>query len=485
MECAGLQATNKIIEHFTLTPPKLFTIFAGTGNNGGDGFVVARHLATRGFRVNLILIGSPHNIHSPEAKLNWEIATKLVLNIRIMVLKDSSQIPSFSPQLLQSDIIIDAMLGTGVNGNIREPMASMIDFFNSFKCPKVSLDIPTGVDPNSGKSSNKRVNADFRITFHREKIGFSKDDNTWVAPIGTPLEAHLFVGLGDLNQALVKRTLSNHKGQFGKLLVIGGSTSYSGAPAFASLAALELGLDLVITLVPSSIVDVVRGYSPDLIVRAGKDIDLSIDDVPLAQELSEWADAVVIGSGMGKSPSVQAFFNEYYAWIRQTKIPHVIDADGIGLLGAYCKENNCTLHHTPCIVTPHLGELKSLIDIEGYSASLDLIPKAEFLLPKISKIGGIVLFKGPNDYIFPDQPEGSLNYRINQSGCPEMAVGGTGDVLAGLTGAFAALNHDLFLATCAAAYLNGKIGEFAVSKYGSRIKASDMVSLMREYICNL
>ena len=221
MECAGLQATNKIIELYNLTPTNSVMIFAGTGNNGGDGMVIARHLATRGICVEFILCGLPMKIRTAETRLNWDILQNLPLNISILILTDSTDLQKITTKINNVKnlaLIVDAMLGTGVKGEIREPISSTIDFINDLPYPVVAIDVNTGCDPNTGEIRHKAVKMDHRITFHRDKIGLENLDKSWVAPIGTPIEAHLFVGAGDLHAILPKRRLDTHKGLVADLL---------------------------------------------------------------------------------------------------------------------------------------------------------------------------------------------------------------------------------------------------------------------------
>ena len=310
MECAGFSAA-QTIRKIPVKKGDHVTIVCGTGNNGGDGFVIARHLLAEQIQVTLILVGHPDHIRTSEAKQNWDILQSLLMNVHIYVAKDSSffnEIPKDAePRLKKSKVIIDCLLGTGIRGSVREPIRSAIQFVNSFSKEStkiVSIDVPSGVDPNTGKKADYWVNPTILITFHREKTGFSKIDVTEliVNPIGIPMEADLFVGSGDLKFLLPKRAEKNHKGQYGKVLIIGGSKQYSGAPALAGMAALQMGIDLVYVFAPKSVADVIRTYSPNLIVRSGKQDNICEKDLPEIQDLIEKVDAVVIGPGLGTDP---------------------------------------------------------------------------------------------------------------------------------------------------------------------------------------
>ncbi len=511
MECAGLQATEHLLKQYSLPESSKIAIFCGTGNNGGDGFVIARHLATRGYQVQVFLCGIPAKIRTPEAQQNWKLLARLPLNIQIKILSDSSLFPpTLANSLNQSTALaIDALLGTGISGTIREPIKSAINLINSLKIPKASIDIPSGMDPDTGTVPDVAVQCDFRITFHREKIGLSGALHTEIAPIGVPLEAEWFVGKGDLRRGLRRRNPEDHKGQYGRLLIIGGSETYSGAPSLAALAAVEFGIDLVSLLVPTSVASPIRSFSPNLIVREGQSETLTEKDLPLAQELCSRADAVVLGPGIGNSNETGTFCKNLIKWINTKNIPCVIDADALKSLGDLIHSEQFSFKNPNIVYTPHVGELKQLLQISKLPPNGEYGEMASFLVEKFQNIKGICVLKGKNDYIvnnYTTQPknkehngnvgdEGNKgsngnegkdlqphHLRINRTGCPEMTVGGTGDILAGLTGAFLAIGVSPFNATICATYLNGRLGEEAKEKYGNRIQATDLIHALRPYL---
>ncbi len=487
MECAGLQASNKIFEkyfsQFSNKDQKI-TIFCGLGNNGGDGFVIARHLSGRGIKISVYLIGDPQKIRTEESRFNWNLLQNLNLNIEIHVIKDSSQIMKFSNNLASFSLIVDSLLGTGVKGEIREPMASTIDLINSFTCPIISIDVPSGLDPNTGKSANKMIKCNYLITFHNTKVGFThikKSFDVEIVPIGIPVEAEIYIGDGDLQQTIPKRNIDNHKGKYGKLLVIGGSSSYSGAPFFASKAAIEFGLDLVVIFTPKSVSNVIRSYSPNLIVREGTADNFCIDDLILAKELSNWADSIVIGPGLGQNLETLAFFKELLLWQIDQKNNCILDADAIKMFGAI-KNEIPKVWSESLLFTPHIKELSYLIDVKDIPNYSLVENRIVFLEKALSNKLGVFLIKGVYDFILECNSSKDWSYRVNRSGCPEMSVGGTGDVLAGLCGALNAVGNSLFLSACSASYLNGRLGEISKSKYGDRIQALDMISEIRSFL---
>jgi len=482
MECAGLQATNKIYEQYNLNSKSSVVIMCGIGNNGGDGLCIARHLATRGVFVNVLLLGDPIHIRTEETRLNWELVKTLSLKIRSFSIKNIIQLKTFSKSkwFEGANVIIDALLGTGIKGNIREPISTAIDIINQSEIPKISIDVPSGMDPDTGKITDKAVSCDLCITFHAKKKGFTSI-NTWVAPIGIPLEASLFVGDGDLKAAIKKRKKDVHKGQYGKLLVIGGSSSYSGAPTLAAMSALEFGIDLCICFVPKGIGNVVRSFSPNLIVQEGVAENFSNSDFTKAKKLSTWSDTVLIGPGLGNDPKTIEFFEKFILWIIKEKIPCVVDADGIKMLGKLIKEKKIEFLSSQIVLTPHIAELKSLIQFSNLPKFDEIEKRSEMLISILQKIGGVILVKGVYDYIIQISKRRS-KYRVNRSGCPEMSVGGTGDVLAGLLSAFLSIGNSPFDSACAAVYLNGLLGESAKNLYGPRLLATDLIKNLKSLL---
>ncbi|MHA1521034.1 MAG: NAD(P)H-hydrate epimerase [Promethearchaeota archaeon] len=382
MECAGLQATEHLLKQYPLPESSKIAIFCGTGNNGGDGFVIARHLATRGFHIQVFICGNPAKIRTPEARQNWELLARLPLNIQIEVLSDSSLFPPTLTNILNesTSLVVDALLGTGISGKIREPIKSAINLINSLKIPKISVDIPSGMDPDTGSVPDVAVQCDFRITFHREKVGLSDALHTVIAPIGIPLEAEWFVGKGDLLRGLKRRNPEDHKGQYGKLLIIGGSETYSGAPSLAAMAAVEFGIDLVSMLAPTSVASTIRSFSPNLIVRQGKSKSLTEEDLPLAKKLCSRADAVVLGPGIGNSDETINFCKNLIKWINAKSIPCVIDADALKSLGDLIHSEQFSFQNPNIIYTPHAGELKQLLNKSEIPPNGEYWETASFLV---------------------------------------------------------------------------------------------------------
>jgi hydroxyethylthiazole kinase-like uncharacterized protein yjeF len=459
MENAGKSVADHIID--TLDPCKV-VIFAGTGGNGGDGFVSARHLLNNGYNVELFLLGHPERIKSHETLQNWTAIQNINLglnSLKLEVIEDLSSLKKIS-----SPVIVDALLGTGIKGRIKEPISSAIDIINKSKGIKISIDVPSGLDPLTGDVHDKAVEADFTLTFHKIKTGLKKAAIRYVGniilyDIGIPEEAETFLGKGDLLR-LEKRDITSHKGNNGRVLVVGGSTDYSGAPTLAALAAFKSGVDLVNIACPKSVSSVIRSYSPDLIVHTLSEDIIVEEDVDNIVELSKNADSVVIGCGMGRTEESASALNEM---VEEIKKPMLFDADALKLLDIKLIKKM----KNDVVVTPHSAEFKSLF-------GLDIPERLENKIEIISKTSDenrcVVLLKGVLDII-----SNGKKTRLNKTGNPGMTVGGTGDCLAGVVGGLMAKGHDGFEAACLGAYINGKAGDMATEKYEYHFTASDMI----------
>ena len=459
MESAGKCLAYKLIH---LTKPCKVSIFCGTGGNGGDGFVAARYLINKGFEVEIVFIGHPSRIKSEETRMNWDIIGKIEpfsLNLKISTIKDSSDL-----KVTDSEFIIDALLGTGTQGKLREPVSSAVDVINKSKGVKIAVDIPSGLDPLTGKVYDKAVQADYTVTFHQEKTGL-KDakkeyvGEIYVCDIGIPQEAEIFTGPGDLLR-IKNRDSASHKGQNGRVLIIGGSRDNSGAPALAALSSLKSGTDLAVVACPSVVSSAIRSYSPDLIVKSLSKKYIKPKDVDKILELSKDADVLVVGCGVGREDETAEALNKL---IQKVDKPLVIDADALKILDLSLIENS----DSEIVLTPHSAEFKSFFNRkipETLTDKIEVIKKAS------NKSNTTIILKGPVDIIaFEDE------IKLNSTGNPGMTVGGTGDCLAGLIGGLIAQGHPAFEAAYLGAYVNGSAGDLAASEFGYRFTATDMI----------
>ncbi|MFX1557099.1 MAG: NAD(P)H-hydrate dehydratase [Promethearchaeota archaeon] len=487
MECAGYSFATEIYKKFNLDSYSKVIIFCGTGNNGGDGFVVARHLNSYGIKSIVVLVGSPEKIRTDEARLNWEIISESLESlIEIIIIHDSTDFEGLY-NLIELDknikLFVDGLLGTGIQGMIREPIASAIEFINKVKekgnIKVISIDIPSGLDPNTGNVSDKAIKADLVITFHKSKYGLHPKTEyvkeIIIKSIGIPQEASLFVGKGDLLPTLKERKVDNHKGQFGRVLVIGGSKNYSGAPAYSSLTGIHFGCDLVITYVPEVVGDVIRSYSPNMIVRTSPGDFLGTSAFEELKELIDWSNTIVIGPGLGTEKKTEELMVMILEKLKKDKKSFVLDADALKLV----KNHLELIKNQNVILTPHEGEFKIMMDI-ALPPFINIEERGNIIFETAKKYDLTLLVKGPYDYI-----SNGKKLKINRTGCPEMAIGGTGDVLAGLCGCFLTIENGSFESACSAAFLNGYIGEFCKNNIGNRFTTMDLIANINESILNI
>ncbi|HUI40015.1 MAG TPA: NAD(P)H-hydrate dehydratase [Methanothrix sp.] len=425
---------------------KRVAIVAGRGNNGGDSFVAARHLA--GFEVTIYLLGRSRDISTDEAKRNWQILASLGFDLR--------EIGDFSDlSLWEYDLIIDAIFGTGVRGQVSGLEAAAIDAINSSGRPILAVDVPSGL------GTNKTVRSSVTVTFHRPKIGMSGEQSgeVKVVDIGIPPEAEFFAGPGDL-WLVGKRKPASHKGESGRILVIGGGP-YTGAPALTAMAALRAGADVVTVATPRRSAGAVAGFSPNLIVRELSGDHLRPEDLDVLRDQIARHDVVVMGMGLGRAPETHAALEEIMPLCKKA----VIDADAL--------QPDLPLTG---IITPHVGEFRRISGIslsgEGYSERIN--PLRGYARER----GLVILLKGKIDLVSNLITDGD-GIRANTNGNAGMTVGGTGDVLAGVTAAFYARTTAMRAAT-AAAFVNGRAGDLVYEEKDFGMVATDLIEKIPE-----
>jgi NAD(P)H-hydrate epimerase len=428
-------------------------IVAGRGNNGGDGLVAARFLDE--FDVTVYLLGRPGTITTDIARENYEALVEAGYDVRTVT--DSRDLDD---GLGDPDVVVDAMLGTGIAGALREPEATAARAIDAADATVVSVDVPSGVDADTGEAAAGAVTADRVVTFHDEKPGLAGlDAAVTVADIGIPAAAERFVGPGDLRG--LDRRPESHKGDHGEVLVVGGGP-YVGAPALSARAALRAGADLVRVAAPSRAAEHVQGYSPDLIVRPLEGERLAPGHVDGLVERAADHDVTVLGPGLGDSEVTARAVASFLERVEGTV---VVDADALAVVPEV--ETDATL-----VCTPHQGELRGM----GGPAADDWDERASLVAEFAADIDLDVtlLVKGASDVI-----SDGAETRVNRTGNPGMTVGGTGDVLAGATGALCARLPPLE-AAAVGAYVNGRAGDIAVDERGYGLVATDLPELLPE-----
>ena len=450
MESSGNAIARVVREH--AAPGDRIVLVCGRGNNGGDAFVAARFLDE--YDVRVALLGHPDRIGTDIARENW--AALKTAEIPTTTTTDSTAIDDLD--LAAADVVVDAIVGTGVTGALREPAATAAAAINDAGAQIVSVDVPSGVDANTGTAEGVAADADHIVTFHDMKPGLDAlNVAVTVADIGIPAAAERFVGPGDLLGR--RRAAESHKGDHGELLVIGGGP-YTGAPALAGQAALRAGADLVHVACPESVASEVQGYNENLIVHSldGNEVTpASVDDL-LARAAE--VDAVVCGPGVGDSETTQsaiaAFLESYEGRV-------VVDADALRVVPEV--DTDATL-----ICTPHQGELVAM----GGTTADDRDQRADHVADFAAELGHTLLVKGADDIISDGETT-----RINRTGNPGMTVGGTGDVLAGVVGAFLATEEPPS-AAAVGAYVTGRAGDLAADTVGEQLLATDLLDRLPE-----
>jgi hydroxyethylthiazole kinase-like uncharacterized protein yjeF len=450
MENAGAAIARAVKERISTGK---IVIIAGKGNNGGDAFVAARHLS--GYDVTVILLGRKEEIKTPEALQNW-IALENI-SISLTQVTDSNAIDR--KLIKNADIIIDGIFGTGVRGKIRELESTAIDLINASNAFVISVDVPSGLDPDGGKFE-KSIKAGLTMTFHKMKVGLMTPDakkctgEIRVVDIGIPQEAEFYVGPGDI-QPFLNRSTTSHKGEAGRVLVIGGGP-YSGAPALAALGALRAGADIVTVAAPRNVSDIIASFSPNLIVRSLSSDILLEEDISVISQLISRHDVVVMGMGLGTADETLNSIEKIVPLCKKA----VIDAD------ALCPRLVPLLNKN-IIITPHAGEMKRL---SGLDIPHDLKERVKMIRNFAKDHQVTVLLKGDVDTISDGE-----EVRANRTGNAGMTVGGTGDVLAGLTGALFARCDSPLEAAASGAYINGAAGDLAFMEFGYGLLATDVI----------
>jgi NAD(P)H-hydrate epimerase len=437
-------------------PGSRIVLVCGRGNNGGDAFVTARFLGE--YAVETVLLGRPDAIGTQIARENW--AALQAADLPTTTVTDTTHLDGLA--LEKADCIVDAMLGTGVTGALREPEASAARAINATDTPVVSVDVPSGVDADTGAAEDVAVEADHVVTFHDTKPGLEALDNrVTVADIGIPEAAELFVGPGDLRGR--RRAAESHKGDHGELLVIGGGP-YTGAPALSAQAALRAGADLVHVSCPESVAEQIQGYSENLIVHPFEGQRLMPEAVDVILDLAGEMDAVICGPGLGSHEETLAAVE---AFLESFSGRGVIDADALSVVPEV--DTDASL-----ICTPHQGELLKM----GGETDANWKKRASFVADFAAKIDQTLLVKGTYDVIADSEET-----RVSRTGNPGMTVGGTGDVLAGVVGSLFT-NREPRSSAAVGAYINGRAGDLAFEDAEYGLVATDLIERLPEAFKN-
>jgi NAD(P)H-hydrate epimerase len=459
MENAGHNVALEVSSRFK--PPKSVAVFCGLGGNGGDGFVAARHLSCMGFKVKVVLAGKAKEILDKAALKNWRALRSLKDTVPVEEVYDSTLVPKTT-----ADIVIDALLGTGAKGSLRSPILQLVETINEMDAFRVAVDVPTGIDADSGIVLNNAVKADLTITFHRTKRGLGKAKKyvgeLVLKNIGLPKEFEQFAGPGDVLLVAKPRSSESHKGDFGRLLVVGGSETFSGAPTLVAQAALRTGVDLVYVAAPEKTAYAISSLSPDLITIKLVGKHFNPNNLITLKPYVGASDAVVVGPGLGLHAETREAVEEMVETVEKAGKPLLLDADGLKAFAKFKRKLG-----VPLMLTPHPGEYAILT---GRKPREPLSDKVLEVQKTAARLNATVLLKGPVDVVSDGK-----RFKLNFTGNPGMTVGGTGDVLSGIAGALLAQKADCFEAAVAAAFVNGAAGDFVFEEFGAHMVATDLI----------
>lgn len=497
MENAGRAVCQAVQDMLGRLKDRVVLVLAGRGNNGGDGFVAARHLLNAGARVRLMLAAEPDKV-TGDARVNLDIWRRL--GQKIYYLHDRNGLQVLQLGLMQADAVVDALYGTGFRGAIRDRVAKAVETVNESTSPVVAVDIPSGVEADTGRVYGPAVRATRTVTFGLPKLGLvlepgaSYAGEVIVADISLPrvlLEGgRRFLLTRELVTSwLPPRAPEAHKGNFGHVLVVGGSRGMVGAACMAAMAALRVGAGLVTLAVPRSLQDVAASKITEAMtlglpeVQEGHLGRTARDEI--IHFLKRPGTVLALGPGLATHPETTALVCELVA---EAEAPCVVDADGLNALAAAmhaaagresaaADSGVVSLPVRPrgrLVLTPHPGEMARLLGVSSKEVQDDRLGTAE---RAAAGWNCTVVLKGARTVVAA--PDGTTY--VNVTGNPGMATGGSGDVLTGAVAGLLAQGLEPARAAAAAVYLHGRAGDLAAEAKGQMgLVASDILEWLPE-----
>ena len=467
MERAGAAVTGEIQKRY---PVEIYTnvcIVCGTGNNGGDGYVIARLLGAAGYKVQVVATAPPRTEDAGVMRKRYAGAV--------------AEVQQAEQLLTEADLIVDALLGTGVTGALRGPAAMLCAAVCAAGKPVVSVDVPSGLDADTG-AYEQAVRAELTVTLAGPKLGLyiypgaECCGEIVTGDIGMPqaiLDAMPAAVVSDPKEPLLRlapREKNSNKGSYGRVLLIGGSRGMAGSISLAATGALRVGAGLVTAAVPQCIEPVVAGKLWEAMTLPLDDADgVVAPDARAALDALRQRTCGAVGCGLGAGKNVRSFMREL---LRETERPLVIDADG---LNAVAEERELLraagITH---VVTPHPGELARLLGTTPAEIQKNRLASACRLA---EECGVVTLLKGAGTIVA--SPDGRIY--VNRSGGPALAKGGSGDLLTGMIAGLIAQGYEPFEAAAKGAYYHGLAGDLCAARMAERaVLARDVAQALCE-----
>ena len=487
MENAGRRTAEEAAAMTGGAAEKVFVVFAGGGNNGGDAFAAARHLMNMGARVKLFFTGAEERLSEAAHAMHDALRA---MGVEIRPLASDRDWDRLRVSLRFSDAVVDGILGTGVKGELRKPVVRLIEEINAAGKPVMAIDIPSGVEADTGRVSSLAVRADRTLALGLPKVGHllgagaNASGQLLVDDIGIP---HALLEGEEMRSSLITREAAAkllptrardvHKGSCGRILVLAGSIGMTGAAALAAEAALRIGAGLVTLAVPELIYPVLAAKLTEVMVVAIPDEGGSgyfggKKALKEALTLTERMDAVLIGPGLGRLPGTEEFVRLFAA---DVKVPLVMDADAIYAFRGHLDALR-ELPQVP-ILTPHLGEFAALLDMTTDEVEDDLLGVAREAARVHQAV--FVIKSACTIVVYPDG-----DAFFTTCGNAGMATAGMGDVLAG-TIAGLMRQMESGMTPLVGVYAHGRAGDLAFERSGNGLLAGDVLRLLPEALREL
>ena len=474
MENAGRAVFECLRTRWNPLPGRRAAVFCGKGNNGGDGLVIARMLALAGCACDTYLLTAPDSLKS-DSLANYQMFNKLALPLQVIAPGESL------PDLSAFDFIVDAILGTGVQGALQGYLAAVVNHLNAAAKPVIAVDLPTGMNADTGAVEGPCVRAQLTVTFGARKAGLQFSParehvgELHVADIGFPEVAfrnaapRFWMASDVLSGWLPQRPPAAFKNRVGQILVIAGSRGFGGAARLTATAALKAGAGLVVLAAPQSLVAALEAATAEVMKLALPEINGVLAEAA-CEELVErlrWAEVVAIGPGLGTAAGVSAVVQHVLSEFGGTI---VLDADGLNVLAGHLDLIRNAKGNV--ILTPHPGELSRMVGID--KSELEINP---LLIAKqvSADLGHLVVLKGAPTVIA--LPTGEV--LINSTGNAGMATAGSGDVLTGIIAGLVGQGLEPGMAAGLGVYLHGLAGDFAAHALGIwSLMAGDLIEFL-------